>query len=75
MVASYICNRIPPSALDIETLYKKLYGKDADLSHLKIISARAFVYIKKKQARPHVVGRDGVRLQRDREQLLLHLDP
>ena len=47
MVASYICNRIPPSALDIETLYKKLYGKDADLSHLKIISARAFVYIKK----------------------------
>ena len=27
------------------------------------------------QARTHVVGRDGVRLQRDREQLLPHLEP
>ena len=46
MVASYICNRIPHSALKMETPYKKLHGKDAVLSHLKIIGARAFVYIK-----------------------------
>ena len=46
MIASYICNRIPHSALNMKTPYKKLYGKDADLSHLKIIRARAFVYIK-----------------------------
>ena len=28
-----------------------------------------------KQARPHVVGRDGVRLQQDREPVLPHLEP
>ena len=39
-------NRIPPSALKMETPYKKLYGKDVDLSHLKIIGARAIVHIK-----------------------------
>ena len=46
MAASYICNRTPHPALNVETPYKKLYGKDADLSHLKIISVRAFVHIK-----------------------------
>ena len=46
MAASYICNWISHSALNTETPYKKLYGKDADLSHLKIIGARAFVHIK-----------------------------
>ena len=45
MAASYIFNRIPHSALNMEMPYKKLYGKDADLSHLKIIGARDFVYI------------------------------
>ena len=45
IAASYICNQIPHSALSMETSYKKLYGKDADLSHLKIVGARAFVYI------------------------------
>ena len=43
--ASYICNRIPHSALNMKTSYKKLYGKDANLSHLKITGARAFVQI------------------------------
>ena len=46
MAASYICNRIPHSALNMETPYKKLYGKHAVLFHLKIIDARAFVHIK-----------------------------
>ena len=46
MVASHICNRIPHTALNMEPLYKKLYGKNAYLSHLKIIGARAFVPIK-----------------------------
>ena len=46
IAASYICNRSPHSALNMETPYKKLYGKDADLSHVKIIGARAFVHIK-----------------------------
>ena len=45
MTAPYICNRISHLALNMETPYKKLYGKDADLSHLKIIGARAFVHI------------------------------
>ena len=43
MAASYICNRIPHSALNMETPYEKLYGKDADPSHFKIIGVRAFV--------------------------------
>ena len=46
VAASYICNRIPYAALNMETPYKNLYGKDADLSHLKIIGARASVHIK-----------------------------
>ena len=46
MATSYICNRILPSALNMETPYKKLHGKDADLSHLKIIGAKTFVQIK-----------------------------
>ena len=46
ITASYLCNRIPPSALKMETPYKMLNGKDADLSHLGIIGARAFVDIK-----------------------------
>ena len=46
MATSYICNRIPHSTLNMETPYKKLYGNDADLSHLKIIGTRAFVHIK-----------------------------
>ena len=46
MTASYICNWIPHSALNIETPCKKLYGKDSDLYHLKIIGARAFADIK-----------------------------
>ena len=45
VAASYICNRIPHSALNVETPYKKLYGKDADIYHLNIIGARAFVHI------------------------------
>ena len=37
---------MPHSGLDIETPFKRLYGKEAILSHLKIIGARAFVHIK-----------------------------
>ena len=32
MAASYICNQIPHSELNMETPYKKLYVKDADFS-------------------------------------------
>ena len=46
LTAAYSCNRMPHSGLDMETPFKRLYGKEANLSHLKIISARAFVHIK-----------------------------
>ena len=39
-------DRIPHSALNMETPYKLLRSKDADLSHLRIIGAREFVHIK-----------------------------
>ena len=54
MAASYICNQILHPALSMETPYKKLYGKDADLSRLKIIGARAFVHIKNSNKLGHM---------------------
>ena len=46
LTTTYLCNRVPHSALKMETPYKVLYGKEADLSHRKIIGSRAFVHIK-----------------------------
>ena len=46
LTAAYLCHRMPHSALDIETLFKRLYGKEANMSHLKIIGTRAFVHMK-----------------------------
>ena len=46
LTAPYLCNRMPHSGLDMETPFKRLNGKKANLSHLKIIGARAFVHIK-----------------------------
>ena len=46
LIATYLSNRKPHSGLDMETPFKWLYGKEANLSHLKIIGARAFVHIK-----------------------------
>ena len=46
LTAAYLYNRMPHSGLDMETPFKRLYGKEAKLSHLKIIGARAFVHIK-----------------------------
>ena len=64
MAASYVCNRIPHSVLNMGTPYKKLNGKDADLSPSHDHRCKDLrTHQKPKQARPHVVGRDGVRLQ------------
>ena len=46
LTAAYLCNRMPHSGLDMETPFKRLYGKEANMSHLKTIDARAFVHIK-----------------------------
>ena len=46
LTAAYFCNRIPHSGLDMETPFKRLCCKEANVSHLKIIGARAFVHIK-----------------------------
>ena len=46
LTAPYLCNRMPHSELDMETPFKRLYGKEANLSYLKIIGARSFVHIK-----------------------------
>ncbi|CAN0421397.1 unnamed protein product, partial [Scytosiphon promiscuus] len=45
MTASYLCNRAPHSALNYETPYKILRGKNADLRHLRVVGARAFVHV------------------------------
>ena len=44
LTAAYLCNRMPNSGLDMETSFKRLYGKEANLLHLKIIGA--FVHIR-----------------------------
>ena len=46
LTAAYLCNRMLHSGLDMETPFKRLHGIEANLSHLKIIGARAFVHIK-----------------------------
>ena len=46
LTPAYLCNRMPHSRLDMETPFKRLYGKEANLSYLKITGARAFVHIK-----------------------------
>ena len=46
LTAAYLCNRMSHSGLDMKTPFNRLYGKEANLSHLKIIDARALVHIK-----------------------------
>ena len=69
LTAAYLCGRVPHLALQMETPHKVLYGKDADLSHLKIIGARAFVHIKNptKLGATNVLRENGVGPQRIRE--------
>ena len=43
MAAAYLKNRTPHKALTVETPFKMLHGEEADLSHLRVIGARAFV--------------------------------
>ncbi|CAN0369168.1 unnamed protein product, partial [Ascophyllum nodosum] len=46
LMATYLCNRMPHSRLYMVTPFKRLYGKEAVLSHFKATGARAFVHIK-----------------------------
>ena len=46
MAAAYLNNRTPHKVLKMETPFKMLHGKEADLSHLRVIGARTFVHIK-----------------------------
>ncbi|CAM9795811.1 unnamed protein product, partial [Sphacelaria rigidula] len=38
-------NRVPHSALNLEYPFKRLNGFEPELSHLRVIGARAFVHI------------------------------
>ena len=49
LTASYLRNRAPHSALNHETPFKTLHGKDADLRHLRVIGAGAFVHVETHQ--------------------------
>ena len=44
--AAYLKNRTPHKALKMETPFNMLHGEEVDLSHLRVIGARAFVHIK-----------------------------
>ena len=43
--AVYLSNAVPHTALGSITPYRALYGKDANLGHLRTIGARAFVHV------------------------------
>ena len=40
LTVAYICSHVPHSRLEMKTPFKRLYAKEADLSHLKIIVLR-----------------------------------
>ena len=64
VAASYPCDRTPHPTLKMKTPHNTPYSKDADLSYLRIVNARALVHIKYTyHARAHVVGRHSLRLQ------------
>ena len=44
--AEYLKSRTPHKALKMETLFKMLHGREADLSRLRVIVARTFMHIK-----------------------------
>ncbi|CAM9978444.1 unnamed protein product, partial [Sphacelaria rigidula] len=44
-MAAYLMNRVPHSALNMESPFKRLNGVEPELSHLRVIGARAFVHI------------------------------
>lgn len=43
--AAYLANRVAHSGLDMDTLFKKLWGNDANLQHLQVLGVGAFVNI------------------------------
>ena len=45
LTAVYLSNWVPHAALNNETPYKALYGKEAYLGNLRVIGARAFVHV------------------------------
>lgn len=48
MTSAYLLNRAPHSARSMDTPHYKLYGKDADISTLRVICARAFLHIERR---------------------------
>ena len=62
MATAYLKNRTPHKALKMETPFKMLHGKEADLLHLRVVGAKLFVHIKDSRNLNAVVGRERVRL-------------
>ena len=46
LTVAYLFYRMPHSGLNMETPFKRLNGKKANLTHLKINGAKAFVHIR-----------------------------
>ena len=46
VAAAYLKNMNPHTALKRETSFKMLHGKEADLSHLRVIEAKTYVHRK-----------------------------
>ena len=74
LTASYLCNRMPHSAFKMETLYKMFKAKTPTFRTSES-SALGRSSISRTPGRSHVVGRNGVRIQPEREQPIPHLEP
>ena len=59
LTGAYLNNRTPHAALNNETPYKRLYGKDATLGHFRTIGARAFVHVETRGRKLDLPGKGG----------------
>ena len=62
MATANLKKRTPHKALKMETSFKMLHGREADLLHLRVVGAKPFVHIKNSRNINFAVGRERVRL-------------
>ena len=66
--ATWLKNRLPAARLDFDTPYRRMFGKDYDLSSVRVFGCRAFVHIPASQRtklEPHSV--EGVYVGHDEQ--------
>lgn len=60
--AAYLTNNEPHSGLDIGKPFKKLWGKEENLQHMRVLGARAFAHIEVHTPKPEPNAWEGIRV-------------